>query len=328
MTDHDLSAELDDEFEDPTAWMLDEIIPDGYEPADDPSTRPPDPPVDGERGTVPTRGQFPVAPAAVPPWVKEFENGRLPLERLTQVAPLGPGGLLVPEAVEPWRAFQEAARRAGFTLTMTNAYRTYDQQVNLFRQRYDTTDNGGKTKIWNGVTYWQKPKTAMAATPGTSNHGWAMGIDMALNRYDMRATQVESVPAFMIWAVANARQYGWSWEVQSEPWHVRLVEYDKAATSAPAARPAQQRLTAPTGVPAPELVRSPTNPPPVNEEVRALQSILIAQGWATFTKADGRFGEATELAVKAMQAELGFTTPDGKYGPKTAARLAEHLASR
>ncbi len=331
MSDKALELELDPDYEDPTAWILDEIDPTGYDPDADPANRPPGPRGDVDRGaSPPKRGQFPISPAALPPWVNEFQNGKIPHDRMVQVAPLGPGGLLVPEAVEPWRAFQAAAGQAGFTLTMTNAYRNYDQQVNLFQSCYTTVANGQKFKDWNGVRYWQKPKFPVIARPGTSNHGWGVGIDMALDFYDRRARSVGSEPAFMIWAVANARQFGWSWEVQTEPWHVRLVEYDGAAPRIQQPRPATEQPTGqpagPAGVPAPELVW--TQPAPVREDVRALQQILIAQGWASFTKADGRFGNDTEAAVKAMQAELGFTTPDGKYGPKTAARLAEYLASR
>jgi peptidoglycan hydrolase-like protein with peptidoglycan-binding domain len=76
------------------------------------------------------------------------------------------------------------------------------------------------------------------------------------------------------------------------------------------------------------LIRSTTKPVPIIEGVKVLQTILIAQGWATFTEADGRFGEDTEKAVIEMQKALGFTKPDGKYGPKTAAKLGEYLSNR
>ncbi|HYN35266.1 MAG TPA: peptidoglycan-binding protein [Ilumatobacteraceae bacterium] len=65
-------------------------------------------------------------------------------------------------------------------------------------------------------------------------------------------------------------------------------------------------------------------------DVKALQEILISQGWADFSKADGRFGNRTMGAVKAMQTALGFTGNgvDGKYGPRTAGKLRDWLATR
>ena len=117
-------------------------------------------------------------------------------------------------------------RPTGFTLTMTGAYRTFQGQKDLFEQRYTTTDTGRKSKVWNSTTYWLKPGMAMAAVPGTSNHGWGCAVDTALGGYGNAAQSVgEPIP------VVGGRQrprFGWSWEVQSEPWHLRLVSFSSA----------------------------------------------------------------------------------------------------
>ena len=139
---------------------------------------------------------------------------------MIKVAPLG-AGYLVPEAAAAWRNLQNAASAAGFTLTMTGAYRSYDQQVQLFNERYSTSNTGGSSKVWNGTQYWLKPNMAMAAVPGTSNHGWGCAVDTALGGYGANAKTVDS--AFLQWALKNAAANGWSWEVQSEPWHLRLT---------------------------------------------------------------------------------------------------------
>jgi hypothetical protein len=72
--------------------------------------------------------------------------------------------------------------------------------------------------VWDGVTYWQKPNTAMAAVPGTSNHGLGLAIDFATN--------MENYNAFVAWLIANAATYGYSAESQSESWHWRYVAGD------------------------------------------------------------------------------------------------------
>jgi hypothetical protein len=196
----------------------------GYDAGDDPASQPPgtpsEPPVDsGAKGDggIP----FPVAKAAIPTWVKEHGNGEIPSERMIKVAPIA-SGFLVPEAAAAWRNLQNAAAAQGFTLTMTGSYRTFQGQKDLFEQRYTTSNTGRKSKVWNGTTYWLKPGMAMAAVPGTSNHGWGCAVDAALGGYGNAAQPVGE--PFLSWAVANARQYGWSWEVQSEPWHLRPAD--------------------------------------------------------------------------------------------------------
>ena len=135
----------------------------GYDSGDDPGTRAPEFPAEPPRS--PDRGPLPISPAAIPAWVKPLGNGKVPMDRMIKVAPLGVG-YLIPEAAAAWRNLQNAAQQAGFALTMTGAYRSYDQQVSLFQQRYSTSNTGGSSKVWNGTRYWLKPKMAMAAVPG------------------------------------------------------------------------------------------------------------------------------------------------------------------
>lgn len=64
---------------------------------------------------------------------------------------------------DKYKALKAGAEAAGYTLNITSsadAYRTYDQQVSC---KASWTARG-------------KPKNA--ATPGTSNHGWGMAVDV------------------------------------------------------------------------------------------------------------------------------------------------------
>jgi len=298
----------------------DDLDEGGYDATDDPASRPPlkelPPSRDPGRGPA----SYPVAPAAIPAWVQPFGNGKVPLDRMIKVAPLGTG-YLVPEAAAAWRNLQNAASAAGFTLTMTGAYRSYDQQVQLFNERYSTTNTGGSSKVWNGTQYWLKPNVAMAATPGTSNHGWGCAVDAALGGYGDKAKVVDG--AFLQWALKNAAANGWSWETQSEPWHLRLV----AATGSPAhAQAAATSGAGGGGVPV--LQNAPTPTLRLNSsggQVAALQAFCLRFSWGDCGKADGSFGQRTEAAVKAMQSVLGITS-DGVYGPQTASALGTFLS--
>ncbi len=299
-----LDAGESEHADDPTSVEV-ELDTDGYDGRDDPAARPvaedpPEPPLRG--GPL-----FPISKAAIPSWLTAFANGRIPAQNLIKVAPLG-SGYLIPEAAARWRSLQNAAQAAGFNLTMTGAYRSYDEQVSLFSSRYSTTETGESTKTWNGQKFWLKRGMSMAAVPGTSNHGWGAAVDTALGGYGAAARPVAGDGRFMEWILAHAAEHGWSWEVQSEPWHLRIV-----------AVPPQ--VSAGYQVPAPTLELGARG-----GQVGALQNLCSEFGWGDCGRADGDFGPRTRLAVIAMQSMIA-ATPDGQYGPRTAAALTAFLAT-
>lgn len=167
--------------------------------------------------------------------------------------PIGPSGMLHHLAARSWRAMQAAARGAGFSLTYSygGTYRTYSQQEQLFRQRYTLTPLAGRpTKQWQGSTWWQLPNTAMAAVPGTSNHGLGLAVDTGIGPDPAHVT---SITPRIDWMEANAPRFGWSWETLSEIWHVRYIAGDRipaavvayelgAAVPAPAPQPQPPHL--------------------------------------------------------------------------------------
>jgi hypothetical protein len=123
--------------------------------------------------------------------VEALGNGRLPLEALEPVA----GVQLSRDAAEAMEAMIADARRDGAVLAITDGYRTYEEQVDL-RAR--------------------KPR--LAATPGTSMHGWGLAVD-----FDMRTTD-------FAWLREHAHRYGWvhpAWAQpggsKPEPWHWEFV---------------------------------------------------------------------------------------------------------
>jgi peptidoglycan hydrolase-like protein with peptidoglycan-binding domain len=274
-----------------------------------------EPPAVGERGVG---HDLPIVkPPAIPAWVKQFGNGKIPLDKMVQVVPgtSSPWKYLIPEAAERWRAFQAAAAGAGFTLTNNGGYRSYEQQVSEFERRYQLTPTSFGTRAWQGKTYYLKSGDMFhLASPGTSNHGYGAAIDMGLDADAPNARPVDQ--AFLDWAKNTAVSFGFSWE-NYEKHHIRLVA--PAAATSMGGGVGMEGKAAPAGVPQPTLAVGSTG-----DQVVALQNLCLANAWGDVGRADGRFGPRTEGGVKAMQAAIG-AMPDGRYGPKSAAALGAFL---
>lgn len=182
---------------------------------------------------------LPVLPAVIPPSIVGQTNGHISADHLTNVG--GPEvRLLADEAAISFVRLRDACLLGSgvFLYIMGGgAYRSYDEQVALFRQRYQTPPKAGLPadhyRTWNGVRYSLKPGYASAAVPGTSNHGLGIAVDVAEPVIDpdtgkvMGTIGIASSPAWG-WLLGHAVAYGWSWEFpqeppSGEPWHLRLV---------------------------------------------------------------------------------------------------------
>lgn len=128
--------------------------------------------------------------------VSGYPNGRIPLEALCPVWG-APGHHLRADAAYAFDQLSQAYAHAfGGPICVTDSYRTYDEQVDLYRR-----------------------KPNLAAHPGTSNHGWGTAADLCggIQSFDTAQHQ---------WMVVNAPAFGWfhpSWARQTgsrpEPWH-------------------------------------------------------------------------------------------------------------
>jgi hypothetical protein len=164
-------------------------------------------------------------------------NGRVSPDLLTWVEPERTAlvWLMHHLPARSMRALIAHAKRDGINLTSTGRGRTYLQQVSLFQSRYQTTpipyeydDETGKpvyeTKVWNGVVWYQKPGTSMAAIPGTSNHGWWLADDLA----EIIDGVVKPLrPSTVVWLFTNVPAYGFHWETIKENWHVHWTNGDR-----------------------------------------------------------------------------------------------------
>ncbi len=108
-----------------------------------------------------------------------YENGLIPASALCPVAGAS-GEYLRADAANAFRELTAAyARRFGRPISVTDAYRSYAEQVRLFAI-----------------------KPNLAAVPGFSNHGWGLALDLGggINRFGTAEHE---------WMRANAPRYGW-----------------------------------------------------------------------------------------------------------------------
>lgn len=177
--------------------------------------------------------RYPIVPVNRPADLAGAENGQLSSSLLTPVTPVKSRGWSMHHlAARAWEAMRAQAWREGVLLSVSgNPYRDLAGQRALFMRRYQSTSPtrlDSRGRVWNGVRYY-RTSGAPAAVPGTSNHGWGLAVDVALDAdgdesfewppksLDRRA---------LTWMLNNAHRYGFSWELQSEPWHLRYVVGD------------------------------------------------------------------------------------------------------
>lgn len=172
---------------------------------------------------------FPIKRTVPPSDVDPSLNGRIPTSSLTSVAG---GGFLHRKVAAGWNAFVAAGAAAGFTMTYTpgGTYRTYATQYATFMQRYskpfdERIHQVNHSRTFQGERWYLKKGMAPAAAPGTSPHGNACAIDVALDGYGTKARSVTY--QWTNWAVGVARDYGFAWSLQVEPWHIQWVMGDE-----------------------------------------------------------------------------------------------------
>jgi hypothetical protein len=177
-------------------------------------------------------------------------NGQLPDSDLAPIA----GGRLRRDCAAAWNAMNVQARTLGLELRPTgsaSSYRTLQQQKALY-------------------ALYLSGRGALAAKPGTSNHGWGTAVDLAT--HEMRA-MVDRIGA----------KYGWSkqWsDAQSEWWHIL---YQAGHYTGPD--------------PGPEGTATPPTPTPIPQPPEGTMALFVA------TMKDGRF----EIFVEKSDGSIWHT---------------------
>ena len=174
---------------------------------------------------------LPIRKLIMPKDLAGIQNGKLPNKLLTKIAP---SGRMYWQAAPSWAKLQELARLEGLELVHVGDYRPFKQQRQLFLARMKPYPNAKVAKqtvrTWRNKP-WYLHNGAPVATPGTSNHGWGLAIDAAL-KVDGKVVNISTKPkdckrSGLAFLLKVAPELGWSWELQSEPWHIRYVLGDK-----------------------------------------------------------------------------------------------------
>jgi len=270
---------------------------------------------------------LPIVPLVRPASLNGVENGKLPRHLLAEIGV--PGALMEKTAARAFRAMLAEMRRGGFEPRQVGHYRTFQQQLNLFLSRYQETrletfqaTSSAHRKQWSEATkhgyssiYWVKKMVngrypATAATPGHSNHGWGLALDLA-EEYDTDSAPDSIRSQWVNWLVVNAGRFGISAELQSEPWHWRYVagdripqavlDFERGIPPAPAPKP-----------PAGAVFSYPGQPLRLGSKGEAVKHVQRVIG----ALPDGDYGLATERRVKAWQKQRGMFV-DGVVGPVT-----------
>jgi LAS superfamily LD-carboxypeptidase LdcB len=142
-----------------------------------------------------------------PPELAVYGNGRIPAQLLQELG-FGFGRhRLWPAAARAFQNLYVAALADGVTIGVTDSYRSYEGQVDV-ALRKGLYKNGG-----------------LAATPGTSNHGWGLAVDLKLT------------PAALAWMRANGPRFGYFEDVPRESWHWQFRWPQFAASYPPGSEP-------------------------------------------------------------------------------------------
>lgn len=142
----------------------------------------------GAASTPPGYGKALVNEQGHPLEYKKFGNGKVPLSELSHINEV-PGQHLWGPAARSFEAMRAEAAKDGISLRVTDSYRDFERQEKLVKEKGLYSQGG------------------LAATPGTSNHGWGVAVDLDLNA------------EAQAWMRENAGRFGYVEGVPREPWH-------------------------------------------------------------------------------------------------------------
>lgn len=286
----------------------------------------------------------PVTDVTVPTFLRGMLNGRLDpaILRAPDGSTLTSHKMFLPVSYA-MQALHAASK--GITDRTTGRYRTYEQQVNLFLSRYRTYDTGsGSTKWWQGTKYWKLPGVAMAATPGTSNHGLGLADDMA-EELDADAYPESMSDAQLTWLRDNALRFGFGLDTRSERWHWHWIgrdalSQDTVDTLATVGVTVPNlaiygfvvpEITVPYRAPDASAIPTPPGYPAMRygaTDASTVIELTAPDGRVTWLQAvigvpmTGTYDTATVNKIIELQ-RIGGITVDGIYGRQTEAKFIE-----
>jgi len=273
----------------------------------------------------------PTSKVTVPTFLQDYQNGQLPAEimRCPDLDRASTAQVWKMFAPVSWAmtAMQIAAKADGIAIPVgnptalgndnildtTGRYRSYERQEALFLERYTTTPIEGRpTKTWNGIVWYQKPGVAMAATPGTSNHGLGLADDVAEDPDQFDGT----APVFLddrtlTWMRDNAADFGFGLETRKERWH-----WHWTGGNALSQRTADVLRTA--GLTIPDLTEYgfTVPPPPDTGDDEVTEDDINAIADRVYTRMMDAAEEGNNVSQAVWREKLNTANPSGVVGPQ------------
>lgn len=146
-------------------------------------------------------------------------------------------GGLDPRLSSAWDAFSAAAGEAGHNISITSGFRSPDHQARIIADNWNKFDLNPADRDrwmsdvqamgpveagrkWEGVFTNAKrtvdgsgtPFRNWIALPGSSNHQKGLALDLSYSSPDARQ-----------WAHQNAKDFGMTFPLSNEPWHIELI---------------------------------------------------------------------------------------------------------
>lgn len=208
----------------------------------------------------------------------------------------------------------------GKRLTAMSFYRPYADQVRIFLKNYykysGSRRAGTSDRSYNGSTYRKRSGMSPVASPGYSNHGLGLAVDLQ-SGVNKRGSDEHN------WMLSTGAKYGFSWDEGrrvSEAWHFRYIASQDRMKSA---------ATVDTEASKPTVNKPAASKPAASvsatvKDLAATQQALADLGYYT-GKIDGVAGTDTTAAVKAFQNDAGLTA-DGSAGPDTRKTLEDFMS--
>ena len=143
-----------------------------------------------------------------------FANGRIPAKNLAAL-PLAFSNKREREYLTSAayaslvRMMLRAVADTNTNFSVWDAYRSMDEQVAMLKRNYTRVSRGrskSSDRSYGGSTWAKKPGHPLTASPGYSNHGNGLAVDIHPG-------------AIQSWLKSNAGRFGWVNDVPSEPWH-------------------------------------------------------------------------------------------------------------
>lgn len=107
------------------------------------------------------------------------------------------------------RMMLRATAETSSYFSVWDAYRSLDEQIAMLKLNYRRVSRGrskSSDRTWDGSTWAKKAGRPNTASPGYSNHGNGVAVD------------IHPGP-IQAWLKSNASRFGWVNDVPSEPWH-------------------------------------------------------------------------------------------------------------